>query len=330
MSAVKRIILDVDTASGSVGGESDDALAILLALQSPEIRIEGITTGPGNVDTGSATVNTLRILEMADRKDIPVAEGRFDRLLGDGEAIRRHYDLRHTKPPASAYWADWKVPPPPRQKAAPEKAYEFIISTIRRYPGEVTLVFVGSLINLAVAIAADPGIVPLIKGLVHMGGFFDLSHFLRVTDRPANGWLNTDYDPVASTMVFRSGLKITQIPVDATTQTTITVEEFQEIVKHGSSVAAFVAKSAIPWTKYIMNTRGYSGSCPHDALAVAFVIDPTLVETRPKRVHIERLLLQWFPYFEDNGNGPLVDGAVKVDVVRFKKMLMDRYLQKGA
>jgi inosine-uridine nucleoside N-ribohydrolase len=108
-------MLDVDTASGSVGGESDDALAILLALKSPELKLEGITTGPGNVDTRSATLNTLRVLEIAGRSDIPVAEGRADTFLVDRH-IREHYDLRHTKPPASAYWTDWKVPPAPKLK----------------------------------------------------------------------------------------------------------------------------------------------------------------------------------------------------------------------
>jgi purine nucleosidase len=184
------------------------------------------------------------------------------------------------------------------------------------------------LINLALAILVEPEIVPMIKQLVHMGGFFELLHFERVPDRPANGWLNTDYDPVASAIVFRSGLKITQIPVDATTQTTIAVEEFQRIVDQGSAEAAFIAKTAIPWTRYIMDTRRYNGSCPHDALAVAFVIDPTLVETEPRYVNLEKLILRHYPYFEKVGSGPAITGAIKVDVTRFKRMLMERYLRK--
>ena len=323
-----RVILDVDTATGSAGGEHDDALAILLALNSPEVILEGVTTGPSNVDTRTATINSLRILETAGRSDVPVAEGRFDTLLGDGAYLRQFYDRRANRPHVAVYWKDWVAPPMPKLKPAKVKAWDLISSKVREHPGEVSLVFVGSLINLAMAVLTDPEIIPMIRQVVHMGGFSDFSYFERIPDRPVNGWLNTDYDPFASAIVYRSGVRFVQLSADVTQRTTITVEEFQRIVDEGGPAASFIASTAIPWTKYYQDKRGFNGSCPHDPLAVAFVIDPTLVKTRKMHVHLEKLMAGRFGYFEEAGSGPEIDFATEVDVPRFKAMLMERYLRR--
>lgn len=101
----------------------------MVALKPPEIGVEGMTSGPANIDTRCSTLNTLRIVEMAGLAEIPVAEGRFVECLAMDKTFE---DTRTStdKAAAPAYWVDWKLPPP-------QKAHELTISTIRRYPGEV-------------------------------------------------------------------------------------------------------------------------------------------------------------------------------------------------
>ena len=163
-----KIILDVDNAL-AVANDTDDAMAIALALTSPEIELLRITTCAGNCRTWQSTENSLRMLELAGRGDIPVAAGRESPLI---QEVEPHFQYIEAKGAIRwrIYWATMPPQIAPSLKASPLKAHELIIEMVKKYPGEVIIVKEGSLTNLALALLVEPEIAPLVKEVVHMGG----------------------------------------------------------------------------------------------------------------------------------------------------------------
>ncbi|WP_199619763.1 nucleoside hydrolase [Paenibacillus alkalitolerans] len=265
-----KMILDVDTGI-------DDALAILLALKSEHIRLEGLTTVYGNVGVEQATKNTLAVLELSGVKyEVPVAMGAsgplFCKWRGAVPWIHGNNGL-----------GEYELPEP-KQKPLDEFAPDFIVRKINEQPGELTLVFVGRMTNLAVALAKDPSIASKVKRLVLMGGALNGIDKANIGD-----------DPEAAHRVFESGMPITMVGWDVTMKTLLLneeVETFKELAASAGpgkeKLIEFVDSILKFYSDAYVKHNGLKDKVPlYDPLAVAVAEDPTLVVTEGHYITIE-------------------------------------------
>ena len=273
-----KIIFDTD-----IGWMNDDALAALFALNAPWIDVLGVTTVMGNHDLSYSTAAALRLLELTGRADIPVCAG-FDRPL-----------LHERSAYADGVWGEWATFPEtitlpeglPAAKADPRHAVDFIIETVTAHPGEVTLVGLGPLTNIAIALRKAPQIRPLIREIVIMGG--GLSLF-------PDGWGNSTptaefnfwVDPEAARMVLRSGLPIRLAPINVCRRTRVTrafVERLARAPEQRRGVAALFAKYLLPKfeTPEGLHHLAYG---LYDSVVIAWLLDPSLFRTRQLSIDI--------------------------------------------
>jgi inosine-uridine nucleoside N-ribohydrolase len=260
----ERVIIDTDPGT-------DDALAILLALQSPELRVEALTIVAGNVTASVGVDNALKIVSLANRCDLPVAEGAQRPL--------------HAKLNIEPFWngpggLGGAELPPAQCKADPRFGPDAIIELVHKYPHEITLIGVGPETNLALAILKDPTIVPLVKRVVLMAG--------SISGGNVNGAaeFNVYCDPDAADLVFRAGWPVTMVGLDVTEITLISSAQVAEIERSGGAEARFVAAVARFQVGLYQGT-GFSGGAIHDALAVGAAIDPSLFKLRTMRIDVE-------------------------------------------
>lgn len=248
------LLFDVDTGI-------DDALAILLALGAPGVETVGIGTVAGNVDVDKATVNTLRVLEVAGRSDIPVFRGCEHPL------IQRLYD-------ASDVHGDDGMGnsglPIPAKVASRVHAVDNMIQLARERPNELTLVALGPLTNVAVALRLEPRLPKLIRRLVIMGGAY--AH-------PGNmsglAEFNIWVDPDAAKAVIESGFDTTIVPLDATMQVLLTDEHLRSV--GDGEIARFARSITREYMDLYEKHRGVRASAMHDPLATAIAIDPSII-----------------------------------------------------
>src|ERR1700678_2266779 len=271
MPELCRMILDVDTGI-------DDAMAILYALRRPGIRLEALTTTFGNTDVDTATKNTLRILELAGRDEIPVARGPGRSLL---KPFVKGADHVH-----GANGLESVDLPEPTGSAVAESAPDLIIRMARENPGEITLCPVGPVTNVALALAKAPEIATLLKRIVIMGSTI-LHPGIQGIPSPmadANFW----NDPEAAQIVLRSGAKIVLVGMDVTMPTRLTAAMRAEIAREGGKVGATMMKIAQFYVdSYAKMYPGIDGCGLHDPLAVAIAEDPSLATVEPMCVDIE-------------------------------------------
>ena len=260
----ERVIIDTDPGT-------DDALAILLALRSPELRVEALTVVAGNVKAPVGLENALKIVSLAERCDLPVAEG----------AQRPLHAKLNTEP-------FWNGPnglggaelPPARCKADSRFGPDVIIELVHKYPHEVTIIGVGPETNLALALLKDPTIVPLVKRVILMAG--------SISGGNVNGAaeFNVYCDPDAADLVFRAGWPVTMVGLDVTEITLINNAQVSEIERSGGAEARFAAAVARFQVGLYQGT-GFGGGAIHDALAVGVAIDPSFVKLRAMRIDVE-------------------------------------------
>src|SRR6185437_15919771 len=195
-----RIILDTDPGI-------DDALALVLALDSPEVQLEAITTVHGNVPVEMTTRNALGLLEVAGRSDVPVARGSAQPL------VRAPVDAKYVHGPTGL---GTLALPEPQTSVVTQSAADLIIERVQAAPGEVTLVPIGPLTNLALALRREPAIASQVREVVIMGGA------LRVPGNvtPAAEF-NIYADPHAAQVVFKAGWPIRLVALDVTNITTM-------------------------------------------------------------------------------------------------------------
>jgi purine nucleosidase len=265
-----RMILDVDTGI-------DDAMAILYALHRPGIRLEALTTTFGNTDVETATKNTLRILELAGRDDIPVARGPGRSLL---KPFVKGADHVH-----GANGLGDVALPEPRGRAVAESAVDLIIRMARENPGEITLCPVGPVTNVALALAVAPEIAPLLKRIVVMGStiFHPGIHGIPSPMADANFW----NDPEAAQIVLRSGAEITLVGMDVTMKVLLTAAMRAEIAGKGGVGAKMMSIAQFYVDAYARMYPGIDGCGLHDPLAVAIAEDPGLAVVERMCVDIE-------------------------------------------
>jgi purine nucleosidase len=264
---MKAIILDVDTGI-------DDALAISYAIRSPELEVLGLTTCFGNVTVEEATRNTLLVLEHLD-SHVPVIQGAdmplFRPLKAKSAHVHGEDGIGNT------------LHSHPRREASQGHAAEFMVDQIKKRPNKVTLIAVGTLTNLALAIMKAPEIVHLVEKVVIMGGAVTVPG--NVT---AAAEANIHADPEAADYVFRSGIPITLVGLDVTMKTLLPLEKIQSWRDKNTKLSIFLANM----TEFYINSYegfypGIGGCGLHDPLAVGVVIDPDFVKTAPMHVQVD-------------------------------------------
>jgi pyrimidine-specific ribonucleoside hydrolase len=262
-TAQSRVIIDTDPGV-------DDALALLLAMRSPELKIEAITPVAGNVPLELTLPNALRLVEIAGRTDIPVAAGAKAPLM------RRLVTATYAHGENGLGGA---VFPDPTIKPIAEPATEYIRRVVRKYPHEVTLITLGPLTNIATALNGDSELAGLIKGLTMMGGSLSGGNITPAAE------FNIYVDPEAARIVFQSGIPITMVGLDVTRKTSLTddhVRVLEAAQNPVSQAAAKIGRNAINHNR----ERGFLvGPNMHDSLAVAAFLDPTI--------------LKWLEYYVD-------------------------------
>jgi purine nucleosidase len=252
-------------------------MAIVYALNRPGIKLEALTTTFGNTDIETATVNTLRILELVGRPEIPVARGPGRSLLKPFIKGADHVHGRNGLGEVSL--------PSPRRRAVDEHASDLMVRVARENPGAITLCPVGPLTNVALAIAKAPEIAPLFKEIVIMGStiFHPGIQGIPTAMADANFW----NDPEAAQIVLRSGAKIKLVGMDVTMKVLLTKRMREEIAAAGGVGATMMEIADFYVRSYETMYPGIAGCGLHDPLAVAIAEDPSLATTERMCVDIE-------------------------------------------
>lgn len=264
-SAAKKIIFDTDPGT-------DDAMALMLALTSPELDVRAITVVPGNVTAEMGLENALRMVSLAGRCDIPVAGGAKHPLLQKlitAEMWHGKNGLANIELPTSKCKADVHHGP------------DLIIELIHKYPHEITLVPVGPLTNIALALAKDPSIVPLVKEVIIMGGSINGGNVNAAAEA------NIYNDPEAAQLVFQAGWPLTMSGLEVGNKAMLSPKYLEQLSKTHGPINDFITQVA----KYLVDLSikfGDAGGSPmYDPSAVGIAIDASLVKTREMHVDVE-------------------------------------------
>lgn len=263
-SAPSPIILDCDPGH-------DDAVAILLAAGDPRIELVGITTVAGNQTLDRTTRNACVVCTVGGI-DVPVVAG-CDRPL-----LRPLQTAPHIH---GTTGLDGPPPIEPSVTPAAGHAIDFIRAAVAARPGEITLVAVGPLTNLALAVRADPRLVTAVRQVVIMGGTFGRGN---VTP---TGEFNMVVDPEAAAIVVGAGWPITMVGLDLTHQARCTTAVVDGLVSVGTPAAVFVGQLMDAYRNAYRRSEGLEDPPVHDPCAVAYVADPDLVEVLPAAVAVE-------------------------------------------
>jgi inosine-uridine nucleoside N-ribohydrolase len=263
----------------------DDALALILALQSPELCVDAITTVSGNVHVDLATQNALTVLGLfPPERRPPVAKG-ADRPLNRPLYTAAHVHGDDGLGGLSCLCTAEGQPryPAASMSLAAYDAVTCLLDGIRRSPGELTLIALGPLTNLAQALRRDANLVRRLQGVVVMGGAVTV---------PGNvtpvAEFNIYVDPEAAQVVFSSGLPITLIGLDVTERVRLTAEMIdQHLRPAGSPLSRFVAECTAQTIQFSTRVERPAGMAMHDPLAVGVLIDPSIVRTVPLSVQVE-------------------------------------------
>ncbi len=264
---MRRILLDTDLAMGAPGSDIDDGFALALALADPELSVDLVTTVGGNTDVDTATRLSLELLQRLGRSDVPVVRG------SAGPPVRRSTDdAGRARVPGSL----------------PGHAATALVERITAEPGELTVVAIGPLTNVALALALEPQVAAQVREIVVMGGVF-LEH-TNLASMP--GEFNTWSDPDAAAAVLASGAPLRFVGLDVTRQVRLTRADADAMAAAGGDFAGFAARCTHEWIDHVEQTNPGDprerGSCAmHDPLAVAVVDRPDLVTWQPAYVQVE-------------------------------------------
>ncbi len=302
---MRRFLIDTDTAS-------DDAVALVMAAKAPDVQIEAVTVVAGNVPLAQAVQNALYTLELAGCA-APVYAGMDRPLLRPLDTAQMVH--------GEDGMGDCGLPLRGRTPAAGH-ATDALIETIHRYPGEITLVTLGPLTNIAMALLRDPAIAGLVPRLVMMGGTSDaVGNVTPVSEY--NIWA----DPEAAKLVFESGLPIEMIGWDISRKyATFNPEESAAVRAIGTPLAEFCVKIQSAVDAFATSTTQLAGYDLPDPIAMAAAIDPAVVEFERRYVTIETLGVLCRGQTVNDPLGllnlpPNVDVAVSANRARFLELL---------
>jgi len=304
-----RVVLDMDPGI-------DDALALVLALKSPEVQILGITTVAGNAPVETTSVNARRVLECLNTGSIPVAMGAADPLSRPLEdALGQH---------GPDGLGNCSLPPP-KLALHPAKAWDFLARLVLDAPDELTLVATGPLTNVAYAFELHPELPGLLAGLVLMGGAYGLTSYGRGNQTPYAEF-NIWQDPEAAHIVFNSGAEIFAVGLDVTMDPAACLNnQYLEQIKTKHTPAAHLVAQLVEYE------AKYHGCCRmHDPLALAMLLDASLLDFISARVEVvtgndwdrgvTRIL--------SSGGSQLTHIASAVDGPRFLNLFLSRILEE--
>jgi purine nucleosidase len=301
----QKVILDCDPGH-------DDAIAILLAARSPALDLRAITVVAGNQTLPKTLNNALRVCSFAGI-DVPIAAGHA-RPLVRPQIIAE--DIH------GASGLDGPSLPPPALTPVDEHAVDLIIREVQQAPGEITLIPVGPLTNIASALHREPAIAAQIKRIVLMGGG------IREGNRTPAAEFNIYTDPEAAHVVFTSGAPLTMIGLDVSHQSIPTADERERIRALGGAVPILVDELLDFFSDTYRQVFGFEGAPVHDACAVAQVIEPALVQTLHRNVVIETqgtytAGMTVCDMLGVTGRPPNVDVGVALDHARFWDLLIE-------
>jgi purine nucleosidase len=268
-----RIILDTDLAMGQPGSEIDDGFALALALADPEIQVELVSTVNGNADVDTATRLTEELLGRLGRTDVPVARGAARPLKGGWSRGIPGTDVY--RPKSSAH-------------RTIEHGAAQIVERVMAEPGELTVVAIGPLTNIALALALEPRVATAVQRIVVMGGVY-LEH-TNVSGMP--GEFNFWVDPHGADEVLTSGAPLRLVGLDVTRQVRLSRKDATRMTEAGGDFARFAAECTDEWISHLERTvpgdeRDHDSCAMHDPLAVASVTRPDLITWRPAYVRVE-------------------------------------------
>jgi purine nucleosidase len=338
-----RLILDVDTGI-------DDSLALLYAAASPDVDLVAVTCVAGNVDARQVAVNTLAVLELAGRGDVEVALGRETPL------VRTLRTTPETHGPRGLGYAEL---PPAARSVSPRHAVDLLIEEARRSPGELTLVTLGPLTNLAIAVLREPELPRLLGHYVLMGGAYRSPG----NTAPTTEW-NINVDPDAAKVVFSgwTAARATDpsidrpvaLGLDVTEKAKMTPDHVVALARRAGStpddslvlargedpmhatrsvasnpIVRFVADALRFYMEFHSRYDGFYGAFIHDPLTVAAALDPSLVRTEALAVDIElggtlttgETVTDWRRIW---GREPNIDVAVEADATEFLARFVER------
>lgn len=250
----RRVILDTDLAMGAPGSDIDDGFALALAMADAEIELELVTTVNGNTDVDTATSLSRELLLRLDRPDVPVVRGAACPLSGQ-----------------------------PQSTAATEIARRVLAE-----PGELTLIAIGPLTNVALALQLDPRVAGAVGEIVVMGGIYLGQTNIATMPGEFNFWV----DPDAAAVVLESGAPLRLVGLDVTRRVRLTREDAEAMAASGRPFGAYAGTAAQAWIELVQQSLpgdpSEHGNCAlHDPLAVAVVTRPDLVTWQPAYVQVE-------------------------------------------
>jgi purine nucleosidase len=343
VAALLPLVLDVDTGI-------DDAMALLYAAASDDAELVAVTCVAGNVPADQVAINTLAVLELAGRGDVEVALGRETPIL---RPLRTAED---THGPTGLGYADL---PAARAELSPRSGVDLIVEEARRRPGELTLVTLGPLTNLAAALQVEPGLPGLLRDLLIMGGAFRVQG----NTTPAAEW-NMQVDPEAAWLVYRAwagalerdprarrpvvlGLDVTErspiLPdhvvrlaraAGSRPDDSIALDRGESPMRATRSVAGnplvrFIADALRFYMEFHARWDGFYGAHIHDPMVVAAALDRSLARTQPVFVDVETGpgpagAMTVADFRGLTGRPPNVDVAVEFDGAAF----LDRFVER--
>jgi purine nucleosidase len=292
----------------------DDALALILALKSPEVQVLGITTVAGNAPVETTSYNARRVMECLDAVSIPVAMGAanpLDRPLKDALSYHGPDGLGECGLPS------------PLTPLSPVEAWDFLVRSVLDAPGEVTLVATGPLTNVAYAFELHPELPELLAGLVLMGGAYGLTPY-GIGNRTPYAEFNIWQDPEAAHMVFNSGADIFAVGLDVTMEpAACLISQHLEQIKTRQTPAAHLVAQLVEYEVK------YHGCCRmHDPLALAVLLDDSLLDFTSAGVEVvkgndwDRGVTRILP----SGSSELIQVASAVNGPRFIELFLRRIL----
>lgn len=300
----KKILIDCDPGI-------DDALAIAFAHGSPELEVVGLTTVGGNVDLANTTSNALTLVEYYGMHGVPVARG-SDRPL-----------VRERSEPSPVHGSNGLgdvVLPADKGKSASQHAADFIIDTLAAAPGEISLTAIGPLTNIALALRKEPRVAQWAKEFVIMGGAYTRGN------RTPAAEFNISTDPEAAAVAFGADWQPVMVGLDLTFQARAT----DDVRARFAGLGRLESELLTPCLDFYGQHRAYRGGpVIHDACAIAYVIDPSLITTVAARVDVETqgrfttgMTVTDFNAAAENHNALV---ATELDQKRFWDLVIDAF-----
>jgi len=305
---MKKVIMDCDVGV-------DDALALILAFHSPELDVKAVTGVNGNVPLEQVFKNIQKVLSLIQPKNKPLIAKGADRPL-KGKTIYAHSvhgqdglgGARINREEGKEWWQFYAGP-----------ADELITMMARKYPDEITLIAIGPLTNLALAVKKNPEGMGKLKDIVIMGGAVRTGG--NITPYAE---FNVFSDPLAAKIVLESGLPITLVPLDVTHRISLTPRWMEERV---NPINNSFSRFAVEATGYDSTTHQFRNKeliHLHDPLAVGVVIDPDLVKKEKLSLYVKTQKGEYFGKIKEGFGGSNIDVCLTVDAERFLELFLSR------